>query len=100
MTKPIHFPMALVKDVQINTLGEVTGVTAYKGKSGELVKRHVKSIVPLLTRKMDTQEDVTKDCNILSPIGSDTKCSTRPKRQAAKIAQTNWRHQIGVGDEY
>ena len=100
LTKPIHFPMALVKDVQINTLGEVTGVTAYKGKSGELVKRHVKSIVPLLTRKMDTQEDITEGCKNKSPIVLDTKCSTRPKRQAAKIAQSNWRHQIEVGDEY
>ena len=47
--KPHDYPMDIVKEVEGNDLGEVTGATILKGKSRELVKRHSSVIIPLLT---------------------------------------------------
>ena len=49
--KTTNFPMSIVREVQVNSLGEVTGATIMKGKSREIVKRHVSSLIPLLGRK-------------------------------------------------
>jgi hypothetical protein len=42
------YPLAKVCSVVQNDIGEVTGVTALKGKTRETVKRHVKSVIPYL----------------------------------------------------
>ena len=47
-SKPINYPLAVVKDVQINSLGEVTGATLMKGRNHEIIKRHSNAIIPLL----------------------------------------------------
>ena len=49
-TKPANYPMGIVKDVEINSLGEVTGASILKGSTGELVKRHSSVLIPILTR--------------------------------------------------
>ena len=50
LTKPSDYPMAIVRQVVTNSRNEVTGVTLFKGKTKEVVKRHVSSVIPLLTK--------------------------------------------------
>ena len=47
-TKPLNYPMARVRSVVKNQLGEVTGATLVKGATGETVKRHADVLIPLL----------------------------------------------------
>ena len=47
--KPLNYPMGRIKEIIKNSNGEVTNAVVLKGKSGELVKRHVTSLIPLLT---------------------------------------------------
>lgn len=62
LCKPSSYPLAIVKDIQLNDLGEVTGVVAYKGKTRESVKRHVSSVIPLLKDSLfETEENVTPE---------------------------------------
>ena len=49
-SKPSNYPMGIVKDLQVNSLDEVTGATVKKGNK-ELVKRHSSSLIPLLSVK-------------------------------------------------
>ena len=41
--------MGIVKDVTKNVNGEVTGASILKGKTKEVVKRHVTTLIPLLS---------------------------------------------------
>ncbi|XP_068245280.1 uncharacterized protein [Palaemon carinicauda] len=50
-TKALNYPLGIVKGVVKNDLGEVTNAQILKGKSGEVVKRHVTSLIPLLRDK-------------------------------------------------
>ena len=47
--KPSQFQMARVVDTISNDLEEVTGITARKGNSRQMVKRHISSVIPLFT---------------------------------------------------
>ena len=49
LLKPSQYPMALVLNVCKNNIGEVTDVHAKKGCNGEVVRRHVTSIVLYLS---------------------------------------------------
>ena len=100
LLKPSDFPMAAVRDVQINDNGEVTGVTAYKGRTRELVKRHVSSVIPLLssTDELDGQgKDSVANGKEPAQIVS-SRVNIRPeKRQAAITGQRNWRQLMNQG---
>ena len=76
--KPLNFPMGIVKQAVTNVNGETTGAVVLKGKTLELTKRHVSSLIPLLT------------CDENSPNGSgeilaeelpdsSTESSVKPK---------------------
>lgn len=76
-TKCINYPLAVITKLDKNIYGEVTGVIARKGKNGELVKRHVTTVIPILS-------------NNLYPIhkkADDHINVTRPKRKAAIISE-------------
>ena len=64
-TKPINYPLGRVASVQVNSLGEVTGATVKKGKTGEIVKRHSSAIVPLLRMSecVPTDDGADSPCN-------------------------------------
>ena len=49
LLKPSNCPMAIVTSYIMNDLGEVTAVEALKGSTRESVKRHVDTVIPLLT---------------------------------------------------
>ena len=46
--KANQYPMGRVTKTVVNDLDEVTGVEIKKGKTGETVKRHVTSVIPLM----------------------------------------------------
>ncbi|XP_068227415.1 uncharacterized protein [Palaemon carinicauda] len=90
--KPTNFPLAVVKDVKTNVLDEVTDAVLLKGKNREMVRRHVTSLIPILTRKEMSQSNIKtlKDhisVNITDPtanLGEDKpQKKERPKRKAA-----------------
>jgi len=60
-TKAQNYPMAVVKSVEVNVNGEITGAVLKKGKSNEVIKRHVTNLIPLLTRKLESMLDVQSD---------------------------------------
>ena len=47
--KPINYPMGIIKHVELNSQGECTSVKILKGKTQEVVNRHVTNIIPLLS---------------------------------------------------
>ena len=49
--KALNYPLARVVKLFRNALNEVTDVQLLKGCTGEIVKRHVSSIIPLLTEQ-------------------------------------------------
>ena len=82
--KPINYPMARVLEVEKNSLEEVTAVKAKKG-NGEVVRRHVSDVVPLLT----TEEPQRRVPPAPSPTEPRVETASRrkSKRQAAKNCQ-------------
>jgi len=47
--KSFNYPLAIVKEIFENNVGETTDVVAMKGKNGELVKRHVTSLIKFMS---------------------------------------------------
>ena len=74
--------MGIVRDVTINELGEVTGVTLLKGKTGEVTKRHSSNLIFLFRPDVSSNED--KDS--LNHDSNSASNHTRGKRKAAKIS--------------
>ena len=55
--KPSNYPMGIVRKVTMNDLDEVTDIIVFKGASRETVRRHVTSIIPLLSPVTNDSED-------------------------------------------
>ncbi|XP_068245300.1 uncharacterized protein [Palaemon carinicauda] len=51
--KPVNYPMGIVKEVFKNIHGEVTAAKVLKGKTNEITKRHVTTLIPLLRKESD-----------------------------------------------
>ena len=49
MVKRVNYPMGIIKSVTVNSLNEVTSVEVMKGDTREVVKRHITTIIPLLS---------------------------------------------------
>ena len=49
--------MGIIRSLVKNDMGEVTGVEVFKGETKELIKRHINTIIPLLTLSGDS--DIT-----------------------------------------
>ena len=80
--KPSNFPLAIVKKVTKNDLEEVTAVEVLKGKTKEIVSRHVTSIVPLLSVDKNSLVD-NKQADGSCNEQSTAKHRSRPRRIAA-----------------
>ena len=57
LIKPVNYPMGIIRSLVKNDMGEVTGVEVFKGETKELIKRHINTIIPLLTLSGDS--DIT-----------------------------------------
>ena len=78
-SKAANYPIGIIKEVFINEMGEVTGVEVFKGKTREVVKRHVTSLIPLLK---SNENNIVKE-NDKEPSEVMNK-KLLPKRMAAK----------------
>ena len=65
-TKPLNFPMGIVKEITTNTLGETTAIKVFKGKTRELVERLVSTIIPLSSCTVYNDADVSSNTEINS----------------------------------
>ena len=95
--KPIDFPMARIIEIVKNSNNEVTGVVAKRGQTGEIVKRHSTTIIPLL--QVDNAIDVDNTIDATNPSASGEVYKTRSKRKAAerseKLTQTMLQEDCG-----
>ena len=86
-TKRLNFPMGIVKEVTINQLGECTDVLVFKGSTKELVKRHVSSIIPLMS-----VDELNLNSNSVDLNETDSKSKadvpSRPIRKSAEKAKS------------
>ena len=78
-TKANQYPMAIVRKVVENSLGEITGAILKKGKSGEIIKRHSSVLIPYL----EVNEDFSIPNKTKKPIVESGSNHSRPKRKAA-----------------
>ena len=82
MSKPQYYPMGIVRDVQINESGEVTGATVMKGCSRELTKRHASSLIPILSPNLSN--DMVNSHNGEQGDGNQEVPKVRSQRAAAQ----------------
>ena len=90
MTKRSNFPMARVVDVQVNNLGEVTGASLVKGSSGEIVKRHSCTLIPLLTDE-SVRSGKVRESKKPSEPPIEGKSSQKRRRAAAVSSEQRTR---------
>ena len=91
-TKPLNYPLAIVRKIFINSIGEVTHIIAMKGATRENVKRHITAIIPLLSLSEENvgQEEPVQIVKENRPVESTSK----PKRKAALKNEENRRNLI------
>ena len=79
--KPNHYPMGIVKEIVVNESGEVTGALVLKGRTGEIVKRHSTTLIPLL-RSNEKTIPVTQH-----KMQENMDVASRPMRKAAVLSR-------------
>ena len=86
-SKPNQYPMGVVKEILMNSLGEVTGALVLKGKNRELIKRHVSSLILLLSPagELELDDSVVKSMNAAEETTAAK--SKKPKRKAAVLCK-------------
>ena len=92
--KPVQYPLAIVREVTQNDLGEAVGAVLLKGSTGELVKRHSSIIIPLLS---DGQQQVDAvSGNVMDVPASRAPVSRPPRarRAAALLSQQKTREHL------
>jgi hypothetical protein len=82
LLKASHYPMAIVTETRVNDEGEVTAIIAKKGNSGEIVRRQVNSVIPIMSPDIEDTEPV-KTCRS-APV---RKSGRRSKREAARRSE-------------
>ena len=84
--KPSKYPLAIVREINNNDLGEVTDIVVMKGSTREEIKRHVSSIIPLLSFDADNNQNSVSDEH--NKLDEHSAINNRaPKRAAAQRAQ-------------
>ena len=95
-TKPSNYLMGIVKSVVINDLDEVTGAAILKGRSREIVKRHVTSLIPLLSSDQPDQSASDQVDQIISRGNFDhtgqVPGRSTTKRKAALVSAEKTKH--------
>ena len=86
--KANQYPLARVTKIYSNILDEVTDVEVLKGRTEEVVKRHVTSVIPYL--RCEPPDD---DCS--ESEKSAVKTDSRPSRAAAIASRQLTKHMLG-----
>ena len=90
--KPINYPMGIIKKVELNSQGECTSVKILKGKTQELVSRHITNIIPLLSAN---QLDNNSRSLITTNVTDNSNNIRAPsQRQAAVKAKQKIKSQL------
>ena len=84
MTKRANMPLAMVRDLTKNSLGEVTSVKLFKGGTREIVERHTSSLIPIL-ESLVGESEVPNEISPLS-LRSNPVAKKRSKRAAAEAS--------------
>ena len=88
LLKSMNYPLGIIKKIYKNDLNEVTKVEVLKGKSKEIVKRHVTSLIPYLSLNIEStdSEIVQGNLNIDDDRNEISSRCTR-KRNSALISE-------------
>ena len=89
--KPFNLPMGRVKKIFKNEIDEVTHVEVFKGATGQVTKRHVSCLVPLLSSLDDNQCTSAVDEVDESQDPDNVK---RPLRKAAELSRLKSRSML------
>ncbi|XP_068225135.1 uncharacterized protein [Palaemon carinicauda] len=95
--KPVNYPMGIVKEVFKNINGEVTAAKVLKGKTNEITKRHVTTLIPLLRKESDEDAVGSDDDDDDNAIASKEEIPgmdvsrKRPQRKAAEISRQKFK---------
>ncbi|XP_068247871.1 uncharacterized protein [Palaemon carinicauda] len=90
--KPFNYPMAVVKETVINTIGETTNAILLKGRTRELVKRHVSSLIPILSVN---EMHVNSDQSGISVITDDSfQIVNKVRRKAAMESESRTKNML------
>ena len=89
-TKPNNYPLAMVKILEHNTNNEITGAVVFKGKTKELVKRHVTTLIPFLEINPDWKD--LPDSTI--EVDEELMASPRVRRKAAVASEQRTRQML------
>lgn len=85
-TKAVKYPLAIVREIVVNDLGEVTGAVLMQGSNREVVKRHVTSLIPYL--KCSGTVVGSNESPDIVPDSCGNSVRERKQRTAA-VASTN-----------
>ena len=85
-SKPQFYPMGIIKSVEINDLGESTSAIILKGKTGELTKRHVTNLIPLLSINEIDNDQADHPTQLVSEPNPKNNKKRKSKRLASKLA--------------
>ena len=80
--KPYNFPLGIIKSLETNSIGENTSAVVLKGKTKETTKRHVSSLIPLLSTTSATGDESTLVVN--NEVSNKDTRVTRAAAQAAR----------------
>ena len=84
--------MGIVKRLELNDIGEVTGATLLKGKTNEIVKRHISTLIPYLEVFNNSETDTTDN-----DIDNDDPYSyPRVRRKAAIMSELRTREHLNL----
>ena len=87
-TKPQKFELGIVRDLQVNSLNEVTGAIVFKGSTKELLKRHSSTLIKLLSSNhAESSNNSASSTNDLEQSGLSENLRSRRKAADACIAR-------------
>ena len=89
-TKPNNYPLAMVKNLEHNTNDEITGAIVFKGKTKELVKRHVTTMIPFL----EINPDYRDPPDLTMKVDENLMTSPRVRRKAAVASEQRTRQML------
>ena len=87
LQKPTNYQMGRITDLQININNEVTGATVMKGNK-ERVKRHVNSLIPLLSSKelvVNTSNENSTQRKAETSIKQQRKAAVRSQEKTSAL---------------
>lgn len=85
--KSKSYPLGIVKKVEENALGEVTAARVLKGKSREVVYRHVSFLILLISSKEVEEEDTSQPFELVTQSEEEPKSSRSQRASAIKFKE-------------